>query len=240
MQKIKRYDSEIAYTDFHIGRLIGKLKELGLYEDALIVFQADHGESFGEHNYLKHGKKLYNSTLHVPLVIKPPQHGEKNMVRKENVSVMDIAPAIFSTLDLLIPSQMQGLSLMDEDAVAPNRQILLETYGGMVRFRRKSKKYHLKIKPIRYGIVSGPFKVIYNLKDKTMEAYHQGNDGFEMKNIYIGCPLEVKEIKDALVNKADRVSKYIKLNRAHHLNNSGLTQDDLNRLKSLGYIYEKE
>ncbi|MCP5104768.1 MAG: hypothetical protein GY950_15390, partial [bacterium] len=47
-------------------------------------------------------------------------------------------------------------------------------------------------------------------------------------------------MKDALVNKADRVSKYIKLNRAHHLNNTGLSQDDLNRLKSLGYIYEKD
>ncbi|MCP5050402.1 MAG: sulfatase, partial [bacterium] len=78
IKKIKRYDSEIAFTDHHIGRLIHELKRLNLYNDSLIVFNSDHGESFGEHNYLKHGKKLYNSTLHVPLMVKLPGNRLKN------------------------------------------------------------------------------------------------------------------------------------------------------------------
>ncbi len=240
MARIKKYDSEIAYTDFHIGRLIKKLKELGIYHDALIVFQADHGESFGEHNYFKHGRKLYNSTLHVPLIFKLPGSRQKNTVRQENVSVLDIGPTIFSALEILVHSQMKGLPLLGENGVDPNRKILLETYGGAVHFRRNSKKYHLKIKPIRYGILSGPLKIIYNLKDKTVEAYHQNDDRFETRNIYISGPSALKEMKNNLVIKADKVTKYIKLNKAHHLQESGLSQEDLNRLKSLGYIYEKD
>lgn len=240
MQRIKKYDSEIAYTDYHIGKLMEKLKELGIYEDALIVFQADHGESFGEHNYFRHGRKLYNSTMHVPLIFKLPGNRDKGIVRRENVSVMDIGPTIFSTLDLLVHSQMKGIPLLEEGDIDPNREILLETYGGAVHFRRNSKKYHLKIKPIRYGILRGPFKIIYNLKDKTVEAYDQNDDRFETRNIYMGGPQALKEMKKNLVGMADKVTKYIKLNRAHHLKESGLSRDDLNRLKSLGYIYEKE
>ena len=58
-------------------KLIKYLKKLGLYRDTLIIFNADHGESFGEHNYFKHGRKLYNSCLHVPLIIKLPQNQKK-------------------------------------------------------------------------------------------------------------------------------------------------------------------
>lgn len=238
--RIKKYDSEIAYTDHHIGKLIEKLKELGIYDNTLIVFHADHGESFGEHNYFKHGRKLYNSTLHVPLVFKLPGNRDKGTVRRENVSVMDIGPTIFSELELLVHSQMKGVPLLEEDGIDPNREILLETYGGAVHFRRNSKKYHLKIKPIRYGILRGPFKIIYNLKDKTVEAYHQADDCFETRNIYMGGPSVLKAMKKNLVVTAAEITKYIRLNKAHHLLESGLSRDDLNRLMSLGYVYEKE
>lgn len=240
MNKIKKYDSEIAYTDLYIGKLIKKLKELDLYEDAIIVFHSDHGESFGEHDYFRHGRKLYNSTLHVPLIFKLPGGSNKNTVRKENVSIMDIGPTVFSSLQILTHSQMKGIPLMEPDAVKPNREILLETYGGAVHFRRGSQKYHLKIKPIRYAVLNGPYKVIYNLKDKTVEAYQLNDDRFETRNIYIDGPLKLKEIKKGLVDMADMVTKYIRLNRSHYLEDDGLSPDDLNRLKSLGYVYEKE
>lgn len=242
MKRIKKYDSEIAFTDFHIGKLIKKIKELGLYEDALIVFNSDHGESFGEHNYFRHGRKLYNSTLHVPLIFKLPNNRLKNTVRQENVSIMDIGPAIFSALDLPVHSRMEGIALLDdeEETIKPDRQILLETYGGAVHFRRSSQKYRLKIKPIRYGILQGPIKMIYNIKDKTVEVYRQQDDRFETKNIFLEKHVELKEMKQVLMNKVNQVTKYIKLLRAHRLGDTTISKEDLERLKSLGYIYEKD
>ena len=129
---------------------------------------------------------------------------------------------------------------MEPGSVNSNRKILLETYGGAVHFRRGSQKYHLKIKPIRYAYITGPYKVIYNLKDKTIEAYELKKDIFETSNIYIDGPQILKEIKKDLLDTAATVTKYIQLNKSHHLEGDGLSPDDLNRLKSLGYVYEKE
>jgi arylsulfatase A-like enzyme len=236
MKKIKGYDSEIAFTDFYIGKFIKELKRLGLYKEALIVFHADHGESFGEHNYFKHGRKLYNSTLHVPLIIKLPSNRLKNTRRQENVSIMDIGRTIFSALNLLPHPQMEGADLFEEEASSLDRKILLETYGGAVHFRRNSKKYHLKIKPIRYGILSGSTKLIYNLKTKSYEVYDLKGDPFETRDIYLQVSPQVKEMKQALLNKINQLTKYIKLNRLYQLEDTSLSKEDLERLKSLGYF----
>lgn len=236
MKKIKRYDSEIAFTDYHIGRLLDKIKELGLYEDALIIFNSDHGESFGEHNYLKHGKKLYNSTLHVPLVIKLPGRRFRNTVRHENASLLDIGPTIFAGLNIMIRPQMEGLDLFDQHRDFSKRRILLETYGGMVVFKRKSKKYHLKVKPIRYGILEGSVKVIYNVKNKTFETYRLGADPFETRNVFVADQLEFRGLKDYLKDRSAGIADYIKLNRMHRIQRSGLSTEDFEKLKSLGYF----
>jgi arylsulfatase A-like enzyme/Flp pilus assembly protein TadD len=66
------YDGEIAYADHELGRLISWLKQNRLYDRSLIVMLSDHGESLGEHGEKEHGFFVYNSTVHVPLIVKPP------------------------------------------------------------------------------------------------------------------------------------------------------------------------
>src|SRR4029077_11393808 len=66
------YDGEIAYADHELGRLIAWLKQNHLYDRSLIVFLSDHGESLGEHGEKEHGFFVYNSTVHIPLIVKPP------------------------------------------------------------------------------------------------------------------------------------------------------------------------
>src|ERR1035437_70779 len=66
------YDGEIAYADQQLGRLVDWLKRARLYEQTLIVVVGDHGESLGDHGEKEHGFFLYNSTLRVPLIVKPP------------------------------------------------------------------------------------------------------------------------------------------------------------------------
>ena len=57
--------------DRHLERLFQVLKDLDLYEKALIIFSSDHGEGMGEHDYFfAHGENLYNHQTHVPLIIK--------------------------------------------------------------------------------------------------------------------------------------------------------------------------
>lgn len=65
------YDGEIAYADHELGRLIAWLKTSGLYDRSVIVYLSDHGESLGDHGEKEHGFFVYNSTIHIPLIVKP-------------------------------------------------------------------------------------------------------------------------------------------------------------------------
>jgi len=66
------YDGEIAYADHELGRLIAWLKQNRLYDRSLIIFLSDHGESLGDHGEKEHGFFVYDSTIHIPLIMKPP------------------------------------------------------------------------------------------------------------------------------------------------------------------------
>ena len=63
------YDSEIAYTDSALATLFAGLRKRGLFESTVIALTADHGEGLGDHGESTHGYFIYDSTLHVPLLV---------------------------------------------------------------------------------------------------------------------------------------------------------------------------
>jgi arylsulfatase A-like enzyme/Tfp pilus assembly protein PilF len=73
--KSNPYDGEIAYADGQLGRLIAWLKQRQLYDRSSIVVLSDHGESLGDHGEKEHGFFIYNSTVHIPLIVKPAAGG---------------------------------------------------------------------------------------------------------------------------------------------------------------------
>ncbi len=91
------YDGEIAYTDDRlVGPLVRTLQELGLYEDTLLIVTSDHGEEFGEHGCWTHGANLFDSTMHVPLVIRYPRGQHRGLALREPVGLLDIAPTVLA------------------------------------------------------------------------------------------------------------------------------------------------
>jgi len=66
------YDRELRYVDEQVGRLFAALKAEGVFDDAMIVVTADHGEALGEHGIPWHNWHLFESLIHVPLLVKPP------------------------------------------------------------------------------------------------------------------------------------------------------------------------
>ena len=71
-EAIDRYDSEIRYTDEHIGRVLGTLEQLDLWDNTIIIFVADHGEEFLDHGGRRHTKTLYNEVVRIPLTVYVP------------------------------------------------------------------------------------------------------------------------------------------------------------------------
>jgi arylsulfatase A-like enzyme len=71
------YDGEIAYVDHAIGILLAGLKEKGLLANTHVILIGDHGEGLGEHREFTHGFFVYDSTLHVPLIIRPANRASR-------------------------------------------------------------------------------------------------------------------------------------------------------------------
>jgi arylsulfatase A-like enzyme/Flp pilus assembly protein TadD len=108
------YDGELAYVDDLIGRLWASLAEKGIARRTLLVIIADHGESLGDHGEWNHGFFVYQSTIHVPLLIRFPDGRFAGTRIPSVVSLIDIAPTACSILDVPAPARFQGHDLVPE------------------------------------------------------------------------------------------------------------------------------
>ncbi len=106
------YDAEIAFNDHHFGRLIERLKELGLYESTLIILVADHGEEFLDHGGWEHGITLYGEQLHVPLILKLPGGRFAGTRIAATVGQVDVVPTILELLSIAPPPALDGTNLL--------------------------------------------------------------------------------------------------------------------------------
>jgi arylsulfatase A-like enzyme len=108
---IDAYDDCIADLDEQVGRLLDKLRRQGILDNTWLIIAADHGESFGEHaGVFCHGTSLYQTELHVPLVIVPPGGCSPNHVVKEPVSLRDLPATIVDVLGLNADAPFPGAS----------------------------------------------------------------------------------------------------------------------------------
>jgi arylsulfatase A-like enzyme/cytochrome c-type biogenesis protein CcmH/NrfG len=109
--KDRLYDGEIAYADSALGHFLAYLKKQGWYDGALIVVVGDHGEGLGEHHEDTHGIFLYDSTTHVPLLVKLPNGRSAGKGIDAQVRTTDIVPTILELVGLPMPAKLDGASL---------------------------------------------------------------------------------------------------------------------------------
>jgi arylsulfatase A-like enzyme len=100
---IAQYDGSIAYGDQQFGRFLRELKARGLYERALIVFVADHGEEFLDHGQWTHGKTVFDELVRVPLIVKFPGQSHAGQRVAQQVQTGDVLPTILESLELPVP-----------------------------------------------------------------------------------------------------------------------------------------
>ncbi len=108
---ITQYAAGVTYVDAQIGVLMARLKELGVYDDMLIVVLADHGEHLGEHGIWFTHLLPYEETLHVPLIIKLPRGRHAGTVVDEPVSLVDVLPTVLDETGLSARTALDGRDL---------------------------------------------------------------------------------------------------------------------------------
>jgi arylsulfatase A-like enzyme len=98
-----QYDGDIAYGDREFGRFIRGLRGAGLYDRALVVFTADHGEEFLDHGKWLHGRSVFDELVRVPLIVKLPGQADAGRRVRDQVRSVDILPTILENEGLPVP-----------------------------------------------------------------------------------------------------------------------------------------
>ncbi|UCE84559.1 MAG: sulfatase, partial [Deltaproteobacteria bacterium] len=173
---VSQYDGEIAYTDGELGRLVERLSASGIYERALFVVTADHGEAIGEHGLVGHGVSVYQNQVYVPLLIKFPNQREPVRV-DERVSSVDVLPTVLDVLGLPIPDRVEGRSLAP-GAPPRDRIVLAESYPGALLHRA-----HPRFRRVARAVFAGDLKLIATTAGGR-ELYDLSRDPAERNDLY--------------------------------------------------------
>jgi arylsulfatase A-like enzyme len=109
---VDAYDDCIADLDEQVGKLVDELERRGILAQTWLIITSDHGESFGEHRgVFCHGMSLYETELHVPLLVVPPGGLAEKQVVKETVSLRDLAATVVDLSGLGDDAPFPGVSL---------------------------------------------------------------------------------------------------------------------------------
>lgn len=112
---LAQYAGEIRATDELLGRFFELLRQRGLWDDALVIVTADHGEEFFEHGKKGHKKNLHVETVQVPLFVKyPAGRGPAPGTRDPRlVSLVDVVPTVLELAGAEPADPVHGRSLLE-------------------------------------------------------------------------------------------------------------------------------
>src|SRR6266705_1296718 len=182
------YDGEIAYADSALANFLGYLKKQGWYDNSLIIVVGDHGEGLGEHHEETHGIFLYDSTIHVPLIVKLPRQSAAEKIVNAQVRTTDILPTVLDLLGVPPPARLDGESLKPLFASIENSD---RTAFGETDY------------PLRFGWA--PLRSVRIPDFKFIEAprpelYDLHADRAELKNLYEPWNPKVQKFRGMLAD----------------------------------------
>jgi len=240
-ERIRNYDTEVAYTDWYIGKLLSAVDDIQLTDSTLVILMSDHGESLGEHDYVGHGRHLYENILRVPLIMRLPSKVKAGQVISTPVSILDVAPTV---LDLTVQSELaqskaplrfSGRTLapsITHQQTLAQRRFYPMTFPGKKGFAPQWLSW-IWIRdeelPLRLGYIDRSSKFVWAPEERKLFSYDIGHDPQEMH------PRAISAGTGPYEAETERLKSWY----SRGLSASGeerTSQKDVEVLKSLGYI----
>src|SRR6266550_2090175 len=214
--KDRLYDGEIAYADSALSNFVAYIKKQGWYENSIVVVVGDHGEGLGEHHENTHGIFLYDSTTHVPLIVKLPGRNSSKTV-SEQVRTTDILPTVLDVLRVPLPERGDRESLKPYFA---STEIAGRTASGETDYPLRFGWAPLRsVRQEGFKFIEAPRPELYNLKA----------DPGELKNIYQPWDQSVRKYREILTAVRTQTP-------AAAPSAGTVGQGTLDELKALGYL----
>ncbi len=244
------YDGSIRSMDDQLGRIQDRLNELGLADDTLVVFTSDHGEEFLDHDWMGHGHSLYTELTHVPFFLSKPGLVPAGKVIEKPVQHVDLMPTILELSGLPIPDAAQGqslVSLMTPDAADPAQPEAPGSTGHTpwrerpIFVERPASDHPTSPAPRAYssfGVIFDGWKLIQHGEGRgetpEYELYDDVNDPLDRHDLAAERPETVARLAELLdAWRQDAAARQLESDTTVA---AELTQEELERLRSLGYI----
>jgi hypothetical protein len=194
-ESMSRMYSQIERSDQHLGEILDQLEADGLAENTIIFHWSDHGP-------LPRGKRwLYDSGIHVPLIVRWPRKIEPNSVSDQMVSTIDLGPTVLSAAGIKIPYHMQGRAFLGEQA-KPQREFIFaardrfdESYDMVRAVRDQHFKYIRNYHPELPYLLWIPFRNRHPIMQE-MWRMHMAGELNEVQSLMFQTNRPVEELYD--------------------------------------------
>lgn len=160
--------ASIHLIDRAVGKVVNKLKELGVYEDTTIIFTSDHGDFLGDFGMVCKGNVPCPSLVHIPFILKPAKGKELDPVIDTPMSNADVVPTLLSMYDVNVPHFIQGIDIRSEEAKTNTPMVTCYSANGTNR---------------NISLYDDTYRYTYDVTSKLQELYNHKEDPMEYENL---------------------------------------------------------
>lgn len=192
-QMVRNYAAMVGLIDRDVGRVLRKLKELGIDDRTIVIFSSDNGANkeliapLGSTGGLRGYKRLlYEGGIRAPFIVRWPGHIPGGTTNDTCTSFVDFLPTAADLAGVSIPAGIDGISLLP---------VML---GKKSKLSRESLYFEICEPYFQQAVRWGDWKGYRLGTNAPMELYNLKNDPSESCNLGASHPDIVQKISSIM------------------------------------------